>query len=99
MSVGVGLSAGLRMIKEYGGDAAVSISDKSMCSHPRDSSFARFSLLSSLIDLSFVYHLSFIPFQTRFGPFFIPFPAFLPPRKSSISERHLTYPNSILLFV
>jgi hypothetical protein len=61
--------------------------------------FARFSLLSLLIDLSFVYHLSFIPLQKRFGPFLIPFPAFLPPRKSSIGGRHLCYPNSILLFV
>jgi hypothetical protein len=52
----------------------VSIPDKSMCSHSRDPFFSRVSLL---IDRSFLYHLSFIPFQMRFGLFLIRFPAFL----------------------
>ena len=48
-----------------------------MCSHSRLSSFACFPLLSLLLDHSFLYHFSFIPLQTGFGPFLIPFPAFL----------------------
>jgi hypothetical protein len=50
MSVGVGLPAGFRMIKE----TAVSISDKIICAQSRDLFFAR-SLLSLVINHSLLY--------------------------------------------
>lgn len=54
----------------------MSISEKNMCSHSQYS-FLAGSFLSLVIDHSFLYHLSFIPFQTRSGLFIIPFLAFL----------------------
>lgn len=64
---------------EWSRTRTVVIFDKSLflrcCS--QDSSFAHFPLLSLVIDHSFLFRLSFILFQMRFGSFLIPTPTFL----------------------
>ena len=89
ISVGEGLPAGFRMIKER----TMFISDKIKCSQSRGFIFIRFSLL--FIDHSFSFPNALWNYSYSISHLS---ERLFSPCKSSIVELHSSYPNSILLF-